>query len=394
MTPGWRGRLALLVLQATPFCNLDCRYCYLPDRGDRRRMSAEVLDATLSKVFAAGLPAAELSIVWHAGEPTAIEPAWYERAFAQVARHAGAHPVQHHFQTNAVLIDDSWCSFFRQHRVRVGVSIDGPHRLHDAQRVGRDGRGTHDKVMRGIARLRAAGVPFTTICVLTRESLAHADEVFDFFATLGAESVGFNVEEAEALHASSSLMASGAEAQFRRFFARIVERWRAAGEMPRLREIESVKARLRRGDYGHARGEAQNQAGEILNVAFDGGFSTWSPELLGTRHPRFDSFVLGNVLHDDLPPTVWPGAAAAAREEIAAGVRRCRAGCKYFDLCLGGAPANKLGEHGRFDVTETMHCRLTQQAVADGVLDMLAAQYLAPPATPAAAEAAEADTGA
>ncbi len=355
-------------------------------------MSAEVLDATLSKVFAAGLPAAELSIVWHAGEPTAIEPDWYEQAFTQVARHAGAHAVQHHFQTNAVLIDDAWCGFFKRHGVRVGVSIDGPRFLHDAQRVGRDGRGTHDKVMRGIGRLRDAGVPFTTICVLTQAALAHADGVFDFFAALGAESVGFNIEEAEAVHAASSLQSTGAEAEFRRFFARIVERWRAAGEKPHLREIESVKARLRHPDYGHAHGEAQNQAGAILNVAWDGSFSTWSPELLGVRHPRFDGFTLGNVLRDDLPPSVWPRAAAAAREEIAAGVRRCRAGCKYFDLCLGGAPANKLGEHGRFDVTETMHCRLSQQAVADAVLGMLATQYLAPPPAPAAAVAAAADS--
>jgi sulfatase maturation enzyme AslB (radical SAM superfamily) len=33
-----------LVIQATPFCNLDCAYCYLPHRNDRRHMEMETLD--------------------------------------------------------------------------------------------------------------------------------------------------------------------------------------------------------------------------------------------------------------------------------------------------------------------------------------------------------------
>ena len=376
MPGGWNERLGLLVLQPTPFCNLDCSYCYLPDRDDRRRMSLEVVDTTLSKLAGAGQLGQPLTVVWHAGEPTVVARDWYAQAFERVSRHTAGQAVQHHFQTNAVLVDDDWCRFFLDHGVRVGVSIDGPAFLHDAHRRGRDGRGTHDRVMRGVARLRAAGVPFHAICVLTRESLQHPDAVFDFFAALGARAVGFNVEEAEAVHAASSLQGEGVEAAFRAFFARIVQRWRDAGETPVLREVESVKARLRAPDYGQRTGETQNQPGGILNVAWDGGFSTWSPELLGTRHPRWGHFVMGNVLHDPLPPSLtrppWSGVAA----EIEAGVKRCRESCRYFDLCLGGAPSNKLGEHGRFDVTETMHCRLSQQVVTDVVLAMLADKHL------------------
>src|SRR5205085_1513349 len=33
------GRLRLLVLQPTPFCNIDCSYCYLSNRGSAARMS-------------------------------------------------------------------------------------------------------------------------------------------------------------------------------------------------------------------------------------------------------------------------------------------------------------------------------------------------------------------
>jgi len=45
------GPLRLLVLQPTPYCNLDCDYCYLPSRDDRSRLSLEILDAALERVL-------------------------------------------------------------------------------------------------------------------------------------------------------------------------------------------------------------------------------------------------------------------------------------------------------------------------------------------------------
>jgi hypothetical protein len=32
-------QVRLLVMQPTPFCNLDCTYCYLPHRDDKRRLA-------------------------------------------------------------------------------------------------------------------------------------------------------------------------------------------------------------------------------------------------------------------------------------------------------------------------------------------------------------------
>ena len=48
--------------------------------------------------------------------------------------------------------------------------------------------------------------------------------------------------------------------------------------------------------------------------------------------------------------------------EVAEGVEACARSCPYFPLCRGGAPSNKLAERGSFDVTETMNCRLINQA--------------------------------
>jgi uncharacterized protein len=47
----------------------------------------------------------------------------------------------------------------------------------------------------------------------------------------------------------------------------------------------------------------------------------------------------------------------AVYAQISAGVERCRRECDYFELCGGGAPANKLYENGSFESAETSYCR-------------------------------------
>src|SRR5437764_1060228 len=61
----------LLVIQPTPFCNINCDYCYLPNRNSTKRMPVSLLVRVIEKVFASGLVRDKLGLVWHAGEPLA-----------------------------------------------------------------------------------------------------------------------------------------------------------------------------------------------------------------------------------------------------------------------------------------------------------------------------------
>jgi len=56
------------------------------------------------------------------------------------------------------------------------------------------------------------------------------------------------------------------------------------------------------------------------------------------------------------------------RREAAAGRRRCARSCGYYDLCLGGSPGNKYFETGRFDVDETLYCRLVIKQTVEATL--------------------------
>src|SRR5438105_2450700 len=71
------GPIQLLILQPTPFCNIDCRYCYLPNRSDIRAMELDTVWETATKITAEGLLGESVTIVWHAGEPLTLPPQFY-----------------------------------------------------------------------------------------------------------------------------------------------------------------------------------------------------------------------------------------------------------------------------------------------------------------------------
>lgn len=364
-----RGGTRLLIMQPTAFCNIDCLYCYLPDRNNKATMQLRTARQAAEFIFKAGLAAPDCTVVWHAGEPLVVRPDWYRQAIAAMQEVAPpGFRLPHAIQTNGMLIDARWCDLFLETEMRVGVSLDGPARLHDARRRTRSGKGTHTAVMRGIDWLRRRGVPFHVICVVGRETLEAADELMDFFIAEGISRVGFNVEEIEGPNRHSTLEAPGTADAYRRFFARVLERARSCTPPIAIREREELLGLLRNPAFGHFRYNSQNAPLGIVTVTATGALTTFSPELAGLSDPRFGNFVIGQ-LPDDTAETVLASPALQAMwKGVSSGNRRCKESCAYFDVCLGGAPGNKLAENGSFDSTETMFCRHAYMAVADAVL--------------------------
>jgi len=362
----------LLVVQPTPFCNIDCKYCYLPDRNSKAVVAPQTLHNLFSQVFASGWVQNCLSVVWHAGEPMVLPIAFYRDAFAMIeSLRPRDLSVVHSFQTNGTLIDEAWCTFFTEARVNLGVSADGPRHLHDRNRVTRSGRGTFDRAIAGIRLLRRREVPFHVISVLSSASMAVPQEMFDFYVAEGIEQVCFNVEESEGDHVSESFGDSDAEAAYYRFLS---EFWRLAaaapGKITFLREIEQALQQVIRPKEAAFRNQLVEPFA-ITSMDWAGNISTFSPELLGLKNPAYDDFLLGNINRDALVDLPRRPVFARMFADIVAGVAMCRDSCEYFSVCGGGEPVNKLAENGSFASTETSYCRLTKMRATDLVLDAL-----------------------
>jgi uncharacterized protein len=241
-SPQYRGRtLETLVLQSTPFCNIDCAYCYLPHRSSKQRMSERTLEQTFQRVFSSPFVNNHLTVLWHAGEPLVLGVDYCQRALELLERHRRPDvSVTVHFQTNGTLLNQEWIDFFRATGAQVGVSLDGPAELHDRSRKTRRGTGTYQEVMRGVRLLQSNDFSFHVITVLTRESLSSAAKMFEFYAQNNITDVAFNVEEIEGIHDSSSLRSDDASAQMRGFLREFFELTASRHPRIRVRELEGA----------------------------------------------------------------------------------------------------------------------------------------------------------
>jgi uncharacterized protein len=362
-------QIGVVVVQPTPFCNINCSYCYLPDRNVKSVMAESTVRSLFEKVFASGWAADDLTIIWHAGEPLVVPVSFYESAFELVeSLRPQSVRLRHSIQTNGMLISTEWCELFKKWQVGLGVSIDGPRRFNDEHRVSRTGRSTFDRTLAGIRMLRREQVPFHVISVLSEKSLEAPEEMLEFYLTEGVEDVCFNVEESEGEHVSGLFASDDPQSHFRVFLRRFWELSRQSEGIRFIREIDGMLPRVFRIETEELK-NVQVEPFGMLNIDCYGNASSFSPELLGMKNERYGNFIIGNVNRDSLEDMQRSAAMLAMTGDIAAGVQACRQSCEYFSVCGGGAPINKLTENGSFASARTSFCSLTQMVPTDLILD-------------------------
>lgn len=351
--------IRLLVLQTTPFCNIDCSYCYVPGRSTKARMADDILTGIAENILLPEFVGEEILVSWHSGEPLTLPHSYYRNALGLLSRHRLPRlRIKQHFQTNGTRITEEWVRFFHEVGASVSVSIDGPKECHDRRRVYRSGKGTHDAAMRGIQLLREGGIYPSVICVLTEYSLRNPALVFDFFEQNGFETISFNIEET----VGSNKTLSHAEDEFSKFldsYMRLCARQRSRQQ---LRGVNQIADKL-----FHKR--ATGRFGSLvtpfdhLSVDVQGNYWTYSPEL--GLHEHGSRFFLGNCRSTAISDAARSPSFLSLKAEVDLGVALCRMNCNYFDICGGGSPAHKFAELGCISGTETHFCRANIKSVTD-----------------------------
>ncbi len=198
-----RGRLGLVYARGmgnAPFhvlakpagaiCNLDCRYCFYlekealyPQTG-AWAMREEVLESYIRQYLEAH--EGTVQFAWQGGEPTLLGVEYFRRVVELERKYAGGRRVDNALQTNGVLLNDEWARFLKDENFLVGISIDGPQQLHDAYRVDKGGRGSFDRVLRGMETLKRHGVEFNTLTTVHRANAQAPLEVYRFLKEHGS----------------------------------------------------------------------------------------------------------------------------------------------------------------------------------------------------------------
>src|ERR1043165_5634329 len=94
-----------LTVQATPFCNLDCKYCYLTNRLVKGQFDHTLIPVIFRNLKASDLLSEDLLWDWHAGEPLVCGIDFYKKSHALIQKYKPADCIVNiGMQTNATLI--------------------------------------------------------------------------------------------------------------------------------------------------------------------------------------------------------------------------------------------------------------------------------------------------
>lgn len=179
-----------------PLCNLDCTYCFYLEKeklfpaNENFRMSDEVLETYISQYIAQqNVP--EVSFAWQGGEPTLLGVKFFRKVVELQQKYANGKSISNALQTNGTLLNDEWGEFLAENKFLVGLSMDGPAKLHDAYRVTKKGGRSYAKVLQGLQLLKKHAVEFNTLTVVNAVNSRHPLEVYRFLRDIGSGFIQF-----------------------------------------------------------------------------------------------------------------------------------------------------------------------------------------------------------
>ena len=246
----------VLVKPTSSRCNLNCGYCFYLSKNslypwrDHPRLSDETFEAFFEQYVQISSP--YLSVMWQGGEPTMMGLPFFEEVVevqARIARSASPinpPPVSNSIQTNGTLLNDDWARFFKKTDFLVGVSLDGPPKMHDRYRVDWQDRSSLDKVMGGIESLRTHEVPFNILTVVSQANVENPRELLLWLVEQGFSHIQFIpcVELQPGYHSAEDgeiTEESITPDQYGRFLAGLFETWLEVGaEKVRIRGFDNL----------------------------------------------------------------------------------------------------------------------------------------------------------
>ncbi len=333
----------LLIKPSGSDCNLDCRYCFYKDRSPevgrgRQRMNLGTLETLVKGYMQAGFPV--VGFAWQGGEPTLMGIDFFRKAVEFQKRYGrSGQQVSNTFQTNGVLVDEEWCRFFRENRFLLGISIDGPGKVHDPYRVDHSGAGTHARVLRAFERCKEHQVAFSALLLLNDLNVERPDELFDFVVERGLTYLQFIPCVERDPETGRAADFSITPEQYGDFLCRLFDLWCDYGpDRLNIREFDSLTTHH---VLGHPTLCAYGPRCEGFLVVEHNG------DAFGCEFFVEPRWRLGNIRETPLGELAAGRAKAAFAAEKENLSHKCRS-CRYLEVCRGGCLKDRarLGKGG------------------------------------------------
>lgn len=182
----------LFLFVTTLRCEHSCRYCQVSRQSDDKQafdMSHETAERAVEFMF--NTPSPTLKVEFQGGEPLLNFPLLQHIVSLVEARNATTNKdIAFVVATNLALLSEEHLAFFRDHRIGVSTSLDGPAELHNRNRP-RRGSDSYQRAVDGIRRVRdALGRDSVSALMTTTEASLDAPEaIVDEYVRQGFNSI-------------------------------------------------------------------------------------------------------------------------------------------------------------------------------------------------------------
>lgn len=354
---------ALHIIVPTLQCAHSCKYCQvsrsLEDTG--HTMTAADLDTACDTIFDSPAPA--LTVEFQGGDPL-LRFDLIQRAVLRISKHNQTSRRQLRFVVASTLhqLTEEMCSFFREHRVFLSTSLDGPAELHNRNRP-TPTRDSYQRTLAGIemARRCVGEDAVSALMTTTRASLAQPEAIVDEYVRHGLQDIFIRPLSAYGFAKRNQAHLGYSLEDFQAFYTRALERvlhWNRQGV--ELRDVYAsiiLNKVLSPFDSGYVDLQSPTGAGSSVLVYNYDGYVYPSDEARMLMETGDSSLRLGRIgapLEDLLKSPVRQNLVKASQVEDVEGCRQC----PYRLFC---AP-NPIDAHAQFGtmfapVQQTEHCR-------------------------------------
>jgi uncharacterized protein len=186
------------IIGTTDKCNMACKYCYagcmrenfLDVRKINENFKAKIplLFKFIDEVVSYNKLTPPTNLFFHGGEPLLISLENWRTIFNYIKEKK--YPIITHIQTNVTLINDDFINLFKEFKVKIGASLDGPVSINDQTRIFKDGGGTFSTVFKNLQKLRHAGIEVGCLLTLNKTNVGNTKAIYTFFKE---NNIPFNV---------------------------------------------------------------------------------------------------------------------------------------------------------------------------------------------------------
>ncbi len=326
------------IIKLTEVCNFNCLYCYYRERMNdshekymSRNVAVKIL--TESMKFNKSNGKNTTRVIWHGGEPLMYNVNKFDLILSEINEIAKDLEVSvtHTIQTNGFLVSEEWIKLFKKHSIQVGVSIDGPAEINDAQR-GNDGEPITQKIIDNINWLKSEGCYSGILSVITNNHAGKAKDYYDFCINNNLSEIGLGrcfIENGDTL---DNDIAS-------KFFIELFDLYFYGNYDINIREFSLAMSNGLYRVHNFCCAAERSVCGCFLsfspngNVYFCDNFDNYSP--------------VGNIKIDDLMSISKSNALINYRKNALDNFEVMCKNCRVVDMCRGGCPRHDVTKDGK-----------------------------------------------